>query len=99
MNMPPVAMRGTNNSARIVAQQGFFTIFGPEKKSMEQIFLEQKLESGQQMFPDDCLIRFLLPKENIESMKKEMFALGVSEATIYPDLEGLALELKRICGF
>jgi hypothetical protein len=98
-NIPPVAMRGTNNSARIVAQQGFFTIFGPEKKSMEQIFLEQKLESGERMFPDDCLIRFIFPKENVASMKEEMFALGVSEATIYPDLEGLALELKRICGF
>lgn len=28
-NIPPVAMRGAHNSARIVAQQGFFTIFGP----------------------------------------------------------------------
>ena len=98
-NFPPVAMRGTNNSARVVAQQGFFTVFGPEKKSMEQIFLDQKLDSGDQMFPNDCLIRFRFPKEYIASMKKEMFALGISESTIYPDLEGLALELKRICGF
>ncbi|KPA98912.1 FRG domain-containing protein [Pseudomonas asplenii] len=37
-NFPPVAMRGIHNSARIVAQQGFFTIYGPEKKSLEDFF-------------------------------------------------------------
>jgi hypothetical protein len=98
-NIPPVAIRGTNNSARIVAQQGFFTIFGPEKKSMEQIFIEQTHDAGQAMFPDDCLIKFIIPKEYVNEMKKEMFALGISEATIYPDLEGLAIELKRTGGF
>lgn len=98
-NLPPVAMRGTNNSARIVAQQGFFTIFGPEKKSMEQIFLDQKSDTGDSLFPTECLIKFVFPKKHVKSMKMEMFALGISEATIYPDLEGLAIELKRISGF
>ncbi|MBC7686057.1 MAG: FRG domain-containing protein [Bdellovibrionales bacterium] len=98
-NYSPVAMRGAHNSARIVAQQGFFTIFGPEKSAMEKIFLEQKNDAGAQMFPSNCLTKLIIPRANIENMKKEMFALGISEATIYPDLEGLAIELKRICGF
>jgi hypothetical protein len=98
-NSPPVAMRGAHNSARIVAQQGFFTIFGPEKRALEQIFSEQKNDAGLAMFPNNCLAKLLIPRANIANMKKEMFALGISEATIYPDLEGLAIELKRICGF
>jgi len=96
-NVPPVAMRGSHNSARIVAQQGFFTIFGPEKKSMENIFIDKS--SGSSIFSQDCLVKIVIPKAAIKKMKKEMFALGVSESTIYPDLEGLSFELKRTCGF
>jgi hypothetical protein len=99
LNLPPVAMRGAHNSARIVAQQGFFTIFGPEKKSMEEIFLGHRNEAGDRAFPEECLIKFLIPKTVIANLKSEMFALGISESTIYPDLEGLALELKRTFGF
>ncbi|NMZ81844.1 FRG domain-containing protein [Pseudomonas mandelii] len=96
-NVPPVAMRGSHNSARIVAQQGFFTIFGPEKTSMERIFMDQS--PGAVNFSQDCLMKIIIPKSFIKVMKKEMFALGVSESTIYPDLEGLSFELKRTCGF
>lgn len=98
-NMPPVALRGVHNSARIVAQQGFFTIFGPEKKPLEDFFSDHKDSSESYVFPDNCLFKLRLPKEAIPSMKDEIFSLGVSESTIYPDLEGLAAEMKRISGF
>ncbi|WIF66768.1 FRG domain-containing protein [Metapseudomonas otitidis] len=98
-NMPPVALRGVHNSARIVAQQGFFTIFGPEKKSLEDFFSEAKDSNDQYIFPNDCLFRLKIPKGEILQMKNEIFSLGVSESTIYPDLEGLAAEMKRIGGF
>lgn len=98
-NIPPVAIRGIHNSPRIVAQQGFFTIFGPEKMSIEECFEQKNSETGDHKFPLDCLIRFNIPKASIAQMKTEMFSLGVSESTIYPDLEGLAAELKRVYGF
>jgi len=95
--LPPVAMRGVHNSARIVAQQGFFTVFGPQPESMEKVFGWSK--SGQSIFPIDCLRKFVIPKENVMTVREEIFSLGVSESTIYPDLEGLAVELKRTLGF
>lgn len=94
----PVALRGVHNSPRIVAQQGFFTVFGPRAESMEKAF-DTKKEDGTSYFPRDCLKKFIIPKSAVASMKQEIFSLGISEATIYPDLEGLAAELKRIHGF
>lgn len=98
-NIPPVALRGAHNSARIVAQQGYFTIFGPESTAMEDIYLGQKSAAGARVFPDDCLVKFVVPKERIPTLKEEMFSLGIAETAIYPDLEGLALELKRTFEF
>lgn len=95
--LPPVAMRGVHNSARIVAQQGFFTVFGPQAEAMETTFA--KVANGKPVFPQSCLRKFVIPKAKILSLRNELFSLGVSESTIYPDLEGLAAELKRTFGF
>jgi len=95
--LPPVAMRGVHNSARIVAQQGFFTVFGPQAEPMEKVFGWTKEDKA--IFPADCLIKFVIPKDRVLKVRDEIFSLGVSESTIYPDLEGLAAELKRTLGF
>ena len=95
--LPPVAMRGVHNSARIVAQQGFFTVFGSRPDSMEDIYGRKINEEFQ--FPDGCLRKFVIPKNCVKKLQEEIFSLGVSESTIYPDLEGLAAELKRTSGF
>lgn len=97
--LPPLAIRGTHNSARIVAQQGFFTIFGLENKSMEWFRDNHTIGADNTSINRDCLIKIVIPKASIKSITKEMFALGISESTIYPDLEGLALEIKRTYGF
>lgn len=95
--LPPVAMRGVHNSARIVAQQGFFTVFGPQAEPMEKTFGLVKDEKH--VFPHDCLIKIVIPKAYVLKVREEIFSLGISESTIYPDLEGLASELKRTFGF
>lgn len=95
--LPPVAMRGVHNSARIVAQQGYFTVFGPQAEPMEETYLWVK--DGKSVFPDGCLRKFVIPKQKVESVREEIFSLGISESSIYPDLEGLAAELKRNFGF
>lgn len=95
--LPPVAMRGVHNSARIVAQQGYFTVFGPQSESMEKIFEWKKGENY--VFPQECLRKFVIPKAYVNHVRNEIFSLGISESTIYPDLEGLATELKRTFGF
>lgn len=93
--LPPVALRGTHNSPRIVAQQGYFTVFGPRADAMEKAYCAPDAPA----FPADCLVKFVIPKNDVLKVRDEVFALGVSESTIYPDLEGLAAELKRIFGF
>lgn len=95
--LPPVAIRGVHNSARIVAQQGYFTVFGPQAEPMEDTYLWTKDKNN--VFPQDCLIRFVIPKEKVNGLRDEIFSLGISESSIYPDLEGLAVELKRNFGF
>lgn len=98
-NIPPVAMRGSHNSPRIVAQQGFFTIFGSERRPLEDFYCKHLNEGGGLAFPAPCLSKISIPKAKISAVKKEMFALGVAESTIYPDIEGLASELKRSFDF
>lgn len=95
--LPPVALRGVHNSARIVAQQGYFTVFGPQAEPMESTYAWVK--DGTNVFPQDCLRKFIIPKSKVAGLRDEIFSLGISESSIYPDLEGLAAELKRNFGF
>lgn len=88
----PVAMAGMHNSSRIVAQRGAFTIFGSDKKPMEQIFSD----AG---FPTDSLIKVVLPSASLDTLQKSLFGMGYSDSMVYPDLTGLAKEIKRHFGF
>ena len=55
----PVAMYGTHNSARIVAQQGVFTIFGTNRAPMEDL-----AQTG--AFPSGALFRVIVPPGRIQ---------------------------------
>lgn len=92
MNNYPVALYGAHNSPRIVAQQGVFTIFGQNTIPMEQVY-------GQEKFPTDCLVRVTLKISVIKKMRISLLNHGVTESVVFPDLEGLAREIKRTFGF
>jgi len=92
MNNHPVALYGAHNSPRIVAQQGVFTIFGQNTVPMEKLYVEES-------FPKDSLIRVTIDAKSLASMRKSLLAHGITESVVYPDLEGLALEIKRSFGF
>ncbi|MEZ0130501.1 FRG domain-containing protein [Flavobacterium sp. LBUM151] len=81
----PIAITGPLNSERIVAQKGTFTLF-PNTSSFN---LEDKQEAH------NFLTLLILKKENIESIKKQLFYLGITESSIYPDLNNLAIEIKK----
>lgn len=80
----PVALYGTHNSARIVAQRGTFTIAGDEldplenyaNKSDAPILWKIRLDAGR------------------ESLLAELDAVGLTETMIYPDLLALGRELR-----
>jgi len=81
----PIAITGPFNNARIAAQKGMFTLF-PLKKVQS---LEEKEKA------DEFLTLFKIKKEDVESIKEQLFLLGVTEASIFPDLDHLAKEIKR----
>lgn len=92
MNKFPVALYGEHNSPRIVAQKGVFTIFGQILNPMEKIYSDTN-------FPVDSLVRITIQKTNIEKMRNSMLRHGITESVVFPDLDGLAMEIKRTFDF
>lgn len=92
MHNQPVALYGAHNSARIVAQQGVFMVFGRDASPMERVF-------GSGGFPEMCLQKVIIKRGAIGAMRKSLLRHGVTESVVFPDLEGLAREIKRNFGF
>lgn len=85
----PVAMYGSHNSDRIVAQRGTFMVWGADGKSLEEFARSQSSET---------LWRITLqgnPAEHAASLQ----ALGFSETMVFPELPSLATELTRTEGW
>jgi hypothetical protein len=92
MNEKPVAILGIHNSPRIVAQRGSFCLFGKSLTPMENFYT-----SG--TFEQDTLRIITIPKTVIGGLLKKLLWMGITDAVIYPDLDGLARETKRQFGF
>jgi hypothetical protein len=88
MNADPVAIYGFHNTARIVAQRGVFAIFGKDTDRMEEIYVKRA-------YPQDCLLKVRLPKDEKPKLLASLFQIGVTHSVIFPDLEGLAKEMKN----
>lgn len=92
MNEYPVAIYGAHNSQRIVAQRGTFVVFGKKSNPMEALFKSSK-------FPTDCLIKLKLNRGSLPALSKALRNHGFSDSVVFPDLDGLAREIKRDFGF
>lgn len=92
MHEHPAAMYGIANNARMYAQKGTFTIFGRNTRSMEEAFEKDK-------YPSHCLSKLIIPKESIGSLLDDLLSIGFTDSVSYPDLQGLAMEIKRSFGF
>lgn len=88
----PVALYGAHNSSRIVAQRGVFTIFGQNLNPMEKVF-------GTEKFPADSLIKVTLTRKVLPGIRCSLLNQGITESVVFPDLEGLAREIKRTFAF
>lgn len=88
----PIAIYGTHNSYRIVAQRGVFVIFGKGLLPMEETYQNSR-------FPPDTLIKVTIPSNRIAPLMKALNEIGVTDSVIFPDLDGLAKETKRSFGF
>ncbi|MFC1861400.1 FRG domain-containing protein [Chloroflexota bacterium] len=80
---------GAHNSQRIVAQRGVFVVFGSDTTSMQNQYNKYK-------YPDESLIRIKLDKDIIPNLLNSVLESGITESVVFPDLGGLAAELRRI---
>jgi hypothetical protein len=81
----PIAITGPINNDRIAAQKGVFTLF----PNTDVFNLEDKDKA------DEFLTLIKINKDSIDKLKSQLYYLGITESTIYPDLNNLALEIKR----
>jgi hypothetical protein len=92
MNAAPVAVYGTHNSPRIVAQRGVFTIAGKDNRPLEAFADDFKDKTP-------CVWRIEITAEFVAPLTGQFRGAGFTESMIFPDLEGLAREIKYSEGF
>jgi len=92
MNTDPLAIYGFHNSARIVAQRGVFTIAGKDTRHMEETYSAND-------YPADCLVKVRIANAERAPLRRALFDIGFTHSVIYPDLDGLAKEMKDFFGF
>lgn len=88
----PIALVGAVNTHRMLAQKGNFTIFSDDTRPMETIFDKEK-------FPAGCLVKLEVAAEDVSGILEVLLSVGYTDSVAYPDLEGLAMEIKRLHGF
>jgi FRG domain len=81
----PVAIDPPYIARRLGAQRSHFTIHGNRRDGLMQLARRAKSH----------LVKIVLPKESIPDMRTDLVTCGVSDTTLFPDLEGLSRELTR----
>jgi len=84
----PLAIFGTHNSNRIVAQRGTFMIWGNEVKTLQAFSEEQSATLWQINLMGDR-----------DELARSLRLLGFSETMVFPELPSLASELSMVEGW
>lgn len=79
----PIALIHPSSNSRIHAQKGVFTIFPINGAPLNE--LEKSSE---------FLIKILIPNDIKHEIKKQLFNIGVTYSSIYPDLDSLCKDIK-----
>ncbi len=82
---PPAALRPPHVDRRIAVQLSAFTIHGSRPDGLREVASRVKQAR---------LVRIRIPKRQVKAIWNELELCGVSETTVFPDLEGLGRELK-----
>lgn len=84
----PIAIYGDHNSQRIVAQRGVFVCFGKDTKPMEITYSKNS-------FPANSLVKLTIKRNRLPHFLEAIHVHGISDSVVFPDLDGLAREIKR----
>lgn len=81
----PVALYGTHNSARIVAQQGTFTVAGKS---------DGPLNTAPAVDGNDGVLEKITVNAQHSDLMESLHTLGVTRASIYPDMLSLSADIS-----
>jgi hypothetical protein len=84
----PIAIYPPTIHARIASQRGCFTLHGSDPLSFE------KIVAAQSLITSGYLKKYRVPKEHVPSLFRELSDLGITYASLFPDLDGLSKELR-----
>lgn len=85
----PLALRPIIVHPRMVAQKAAFTVHGDDERDLISILNDRNI---------DALSHLTIPNSARKRVKRDLELFGVTESTIFPDLDGLASELKQKYG-
>lgn len=83
----PVALYGTHNSARIVAQQGTFTVAGKEAAVLEEV----PAVTG-----NDGVLEKIVVQTDHGKLMRSLRTIGITRAAVYPDLMSLSTDISKM---
>jgi hypothetical protein len=78
------------NSARLIAQEGGFTLHSDPWRSLDEFAGKEFTASALDV---EQLYRWLIPKEFKSPIIRQLSGLGISRRSVFPDLDGIARSL------
>jgi hypothetical protein len=84
----PIAFPATYQDQRMIAQRSCFTIHGEELKPIKDILNHSNIELS------ECLFEYNIDIQERKNLLEELYMLGISASTIFPDLDHLAIDLR-----
>lgn len=81
----PIAILGSYESERIIAQKGVFTLF-----PMIESFNMEELPNA-----ESFLKKIVIPRENVADIANELYYIGTNEMSLFPEPESISKEIKR----
>jgi len=83
----PLAFPATYQDQRMIAQRSCFTIHGTALKTFSEIFDSKGLDFS------ECLVEYEINFDCRDEILRQLSILGISAATIFPDLDHLSQDL------
>lgn len=93
----PLNIQANRNNDRIVAQRGEFTLFGTARISMDDHYSSITMPEGAKW--ETALHKIIIKKSAVGNFRDALDGFGITESTIYPNLDSVAKEVRRIRGF
>ena len=88
----PIAIPATYQDHRMIAQRSCFTVHGTSLEPIPNILGKEGVDLG------ECLIEYRVDLGRIDRLMQELSVLGITAATIFPNLDSLAKDMIEELG-